>query len=97
MAKPASVSAIKGQKRYRQDKPREGSGLRRVYDLLLTGEPIATKGLYGRLSFGVCKEQLCSFYGMELIIPKRGYIQCIGIWDGLVLVPIHKLDIDGVN
>lgn len=91
MAKPASVSSIKGQKHYRQDRPREGSALRHVYDLLLTGLPIATRGLYGK-GFGACKEQLCCFYGMELIIPQRGYVQCIGIWDGLVLVPLHKLE-----
>jgi hypothetical protein len=95
MAKPASVAAIKGQKRFRRERPREGSGLRHVYDLLLTGLPLRTRGLYGPRRFGVCKEQLCNFYGMELVTPKRGYIQCIGIWDGSELVPLHKLDYAG--
>lgn len=97
MSRNPTVSQLKSKNpRVLSDKPREGTKLRRMYDLLLTGQSIKVMEIYPkRGSWKSDRDKLRDFYGLEFAIskPHQG-IRCIGVWDGPYLVPIEEASID---
>ncbi len=74
--------------------PREGTELRRLYDLLLSGEPVTCQKTLARgEGAGAYIEQLRSFYNCEIeTLPRRqGFAKLLGRWDGPYFVSIERL------
>lgn len=89
-----SAHQIKNNLPPKKQKPKDGTTLRRLYDLLLTGELIQVTRLVTHIYWREAKRQLRDHYCLELIgYPGYGGgVKCIGIWDGPFLVPIERYE-----
>lgn len=103
MSRPLSAFQMKTNVSRRQsDKPKAGTKLRKMYDMLITGNIVhlSEMGFSGKKvsRWGSYKVQLRDFYGLEFrhSKPKAG-VQVVGIWDGPYLVPIERLDHDNIE
>jgi hypothetical protein len=98
MGRPRSAHSIKtNSKTTHWDKPKEGTRLRRIYDLLITGaafKATGPNGIFVKGQWTSAKQSLEIFYGLEIETKTgpRGYVRCVGIWDNDVLIPIERVN-----
>lgn len=72
--------------------PREGTKLRRLYDLLLTGAWINAQDTVGGTYAGSALEDLRSYYNCEIEGRQCRGSRMKGRWDGDRFIPLERLD-----
>lgn len=87
MSKNMSVSAIRGRNAFRRQIPKEGTRLRRLYDLLVSnrGKPIEVPMDSRRFAQSMIT-QLVDFYGLDIRWFARGQYILVGEWVGKVYI-----------
>lgn len=77
-----------------QEKPREGSKLRILYDRAMTGDWFIVSDIYLTNKYNMIN-QLRLFYELEIIDQRRfrkpSLYKCIGRWDGTTLRSIEDV------
>lgn len=73
--------------------PQEGSLTRRVYDALLSGDPVCVKSLTGHHTSRRTVADLRDNYNCEIEGKggPHGYTRLLGRWDGPYFVPVERL------
>jgi hypothetical protein len=81
------MSGARHPRQERMRLPREGTAIRRVFDLLCAG---ATVPVSRMSSNNQALEQLRSFYDCEIVSGPAGS-RMLGRWDGPYFVPVERL------
>ena len=79
------MASIRG-KRTNQRQPKEGTQLRKAFDLFRAnpGKPVHLYEIAGYPRSGTIITQLTDFYGLDIKQVKRGYYMLIGEWFGSI-------------
>lgn len=70
--------------------PKQGSNIRRLYDALLSGEPVSAKRICGA---GRALKDLKDYYSCEIVtkVGPYGGSRLLGRWIGNDFVPVERL------